>query len=65
MLLTDGLLEVFDREDREFGMAGVAGVLRANAQAPLAARIRAAALAHGSQTDDQPVLVISAVGSGS
>ncbi len=66
VLLTDGLLEVFDDDDREFGLAGVAGVLRANGHEPpdtLATRIRDAALAHGSQMDDQTLLVISAASS--
>lgn len=63
VLLTDGVLDVFDDDDREFGMAGIAGVLRANEGEPpetLAARIRGAALAHGSQMDDQTLLVIGA-----
>jgi hypothetical protein len=62
VLLTDGLLEVFDESDAEFGLAGIERVLREHRREPAAAlanRIRAAALAHGSQMDDQTLLLIS------
>jgi hypothetical protein len=61
LLLTDGLLEVFDRKDEEFGLEGVSAVLRDRGRLPLAdlgGRIRAAALAHGTQADDQTLLLI-------
>lgn len=61
LLLTDGLLEVFDRSDAEFGLAGVAGILRSRAAEPLPAiadALRDAALAHGPQTDDQTLLLL-------
>jgi hypothetical protein len=61
VLLTDGLFEVFDRRDEEFGLEGVSAILRANARQPLkllAERIRAGALAHGAQADDQTLLLV-------
>jgi serine phosphatase RsbU (regulator of sigma subunit) len=61
LLLTDGLLEVFNRSDVEFGLAGVADVLRKRAAEPLpviADALRAAALVHGPQTDDQTLLLM-------
>ena len=59
---------MFDKADREFGTAGVVDVLSRHAhRSPdqLADRIRAAALAHGAQMDDQTLLVIRADGSAS
>jgi phosphoserine phosphatase RsbU/P len=61
LLVTDGLLEVFDRKDEEFGLGGVSAVLREHGRLPLtdlAGRIRTAALAHGPQADDQTLLLI-------
>jgi hypothetical protein len=60
-LVTDGLLEVFDAQDRELGMAGARQVLAAHHGRPLgeiAERLLAAARAHGSQLDDQTLLLI-------
>ena len=61
VLITDGLTEVFDAGDHEFGMDGVKRVLAASASLPLreiADRIVAAARAHGAQLDDQTLLLI-------
>ncbi|HLQ75798.1 MAG TPA: PP2C family protein-serine/threonine phosphatase, partial [Terriglobia bacterium] len=60
-LVTDGLLEVFDTQDRELGLAGVRKVLAAHHARPLAEiaeRMLAGARAHGPQLDDQTVLLI-------
>ena len=61
VVITDGLLEVFDARGREFGADGVAAVIR-----PLATRgldeieaaVFAAAQRHGGQTDDQTMLLL-------
>ncbi len=60
-LVTDGLLEVFDTQDRELGLAGARQVLAACHNRPLAEiaeRLLAAARAQGPQLDDQTVLLI-------
>jgi sigma-B regulation protein RsbU (phosphoserine phosphatase) len=60
-LITDGLTEVFDARDREFGMEAVKQLLAASAALPLpeiATRIVTAARAHGAQFDDQTLLLI-------
>ena len=66
-LVTDGLLEVFDTQDRELGLAGMRQVLAAHHDRPLAEiaeRLLAAARAHGPQLDDQTVLLIRRLGAG-
>ena len=60
-LLTDGLIEVFDAERNELGFEWAKGVLRSSADQPLSAiadRFLADARAHGSQLDDQTILLI-------
>ncbi len=60
-LVTDGLLEVFDTEDRELGLEGARQVLAACHDRPLAeiaGRLLAGARAHGPQLDDQTLLLI-------
>jgi serine phosphatase RsbU (regulator of sigma subunit) len=60
-LVTDGLIEVFDRQDRELGLAGAGKVLAENHHRPLseiADRLLAQARQHGPQLDDQTVLLI-------
>lgn len=60
-LVTDGLTEVFDRQDRELGLDAIKAVLVRHAAAPLveiADTLRRGALAHGSQLDDQTVLLL-------
>lgn len=64
VFLTDGLVEVMDRERRQFGLGGVERVL---ASLPVAdpesidRALIAAARSHGTQTDDQSVLVVRVV----
>jgi hypothetical protein len=61
VLLTDGLIEVFDKDDREFGLEQVKFLLAQTAGEPLrdiAGRLTAAARAHGTQLDDQTLLLI-------
>ena len=61
VLVTDGLTEVFDAGDREFGLEGLKRVLAASAAQPLdeiGRRLLAASRAHGRQMDDQTLLLI-------
>jgi hypothetical protein len=60
-LITDGLTEVFDGRDEQFGMDAVKDILGRSADLPLAEvsrQIVTAARAHGTQVDDQTVLLI-------
>jgi stage II sporulation SpoE-like protein len=60
-LVTDGLVEVFDSDDRELGLAWAGRVLAAHHHQPLAEiaeRLLTGARAHGPQLDDQTVLLI-------
>ena len=60
-LITDGLTEVFDAKDEQFGMDAVKAILGRLADRPLAEisrEIVAAARAHGTQIDDQTLLLI-------
>lgn len=64
LVLTDGLTEVFDRSDREFGMEGVQATFAANAQSPLPQLEEAlltASRSHGTQLDDQSLILIRVV----
>jgi hypothetical protein len=61
MIVTDGLTEVFDASDREFGLSGVKDTLRASASRPLdeiAQELLRRTRAHGAQSDDQTLLLI-------
>jgi hypothetical protein len=61
LVLTDGLIEVFDRADREFGMDGVRTTFAANARSPLPQLEEAlltASRSHGTQLDDQSLILI-------
>lgn len=61
LVLTDGLTEVFNTADAEFGMERVRGVLASHAPAPLAEielKLLAAARAHGTPHDDQSLILI-------
>lgn len=61
VFLTDGFVEVMDQRGEQFGLDRVAQVLETAPVAPPAAIARAlldAARAHGTQTDDQSVLVV-------
>jgi sigma-B regulation protein RsbU (phosphoserine phosphatase) len=64
-ILTDGLLEVFDREDREFGLGNVKEILARDSDQPLnriLASIVAAARHHGPQHDDQTAPIVRLLG---
>jgi sigma-B regulation protein RsbU (phosphoserine phosphatase) len=61
VVITDGLTEVFDRTDSEFGLDGVKQLLVRNGNQHadhILASIIAAARRHGPQQDDQTALVI-------
>jgi serine phosphatase RsbU (regulator of sigma subunit) len=65
VVATDGVLEVCDRQEEEFGIERVEGAIAANPRAPLeemAGAILAGARAFGKQTDDQTLLMIRRVG---
>ena len=60
-LVTDGVLEVFDAQNRELGLDWARQMLAAHSHRPLAEiadRLLAGARAHGPQLDDQTVLLI-------
>jgi sigma-B regulation protein RsbU (phosphoserine phosphatase) len=60
-LVTDGLTEVFDTRDSEFGLERLKEVIAANGEKPLRdvfAAVIARARQHGPQTDDQSLLLI-------
>jgi serine phosphatase RsbU (regulator of sigma subunit) len=60
-LVTDGLIEVFDAQNRELGLPWARDVLAAHAGRPLAEiaeRLLSGARAYGPQLDDQTVLLI-------
>jgi serine phosphatase RsbU (regulator of sigma subunit) len=60
-LLTDGLVEVFDGDNRELGLDWAKRVLVESSSEPLdaiAGRLLAGARAHGPQLDDQTLLLI-------
>ena len=62
-ILTDGLTEVFDGADREFGLDRVKSVVREHAAGPLEAladHLLAAVRTHGRQLDDQTLLLVRA-----
>jgi hypothetical protein len=63
VILTDGLTEVFDKRDQEFGMDGVKAIVREHGTGPLD-RLQGALLEavnrHGRQLDDQTVLLVRA-----
>jgi serine phosphatase RsbU (regulator of sigma subunit) len=61
VLITDGLTEVFDRQDEEFGLDRVKAFLAAHASRPLeeiARGLVAQVRAHGEQIDDQTILLV-------
>jgi sigma-B regulation protein RsbU (phosphoserine phosphatase) len=60
-IITDGFTEIFDSGDNEFGMERVKQILYASGTKDLryiSTEIRARALAHGEQRDDQTILLI-------
>ncbi|MEP6918363.1 MAG: PP2C family protein-serine/threonine phosphatase [Acidobacteriota bacterium] len=61
VLVTDGLTEVFDREDREFGLERLEPYIGAHASQPLqeiARGLLEQVRGHGPQLDDQTALFI-------
>lgn len=61
VLLTDGLTEVFDREDREFGLERIKALVAEHGGRPLPElfdTLLTSARRHGPQTDDQSVLLV-------
>lgn len=61
VLLTDGLVEVFDRDNRELGFEWARRVLASAGDAPLSTigeRLLTGARNHGTQIDDQSLLLI-------
>jgi hypothetical protein len=61
VVATDGVLEVTDKKEEEFGLARLEGAIEASAKRPLpelADAILEKARAFGKQTDDQTLLVI-------
>jgi hypothetical protein len=61
VVATDGILEVCNKPQEEFGVERLKQVIAANAKNPLpevAARILAAARAFGHQLDDQTILIV-------
>ncbi len=62
VVVTDGLIEIFDRQDREFGPDGLAGVVSRMAGdgrlEDLEREIFEACRRHGAQLDDQTLLVV-------
>ena len=59
--MTDGLTEVFDRRDQEFGLEGLKSLLAAERDTPLeriADHVVTRVRAHGPQMDDQTLLLI-------
>jgi serine phosphatase RsbU (regulator of sigma subunit) len=67
VILTDGLTEVFDKQDQEFGMDRVKEIVRQHATLPLE-RLQSTLLEsvnrYGPQLDDQTVLLVRAGQSG-
>jgi sigma-B regulation protein RsbU (phosphoserine phosphatase) len=60
-LITDGLIEVFDAQDRDFGLERMKSLLAGAAGRPLAEiaeSLFGGARAHGKQLDDQTLLLI-------
>jgi hypothetical protein len=63
VLLTDGLPEVTDAKDQEFGLARIGEIVARNADRPLAELTEAlftAARRHGQQTDDETLVLVRA-----
>jgi sigma-B regulation protein RsbU (phosphoserine phosphatase) len=59
--MTDGLVEVFDKDDRQLGLDPLKDTIQRNPSLPLGELFEALvarARAHGEQTDDQTVLLV-------
>ena len=64
VILSDGLTEVFDSHDREFGLDRVSTLIQSVATEPLEIieqRLLSAVRLHGDQLDDQTLLLVRAV----
>ena len=64
VILTDGLTEVFDARDQEFGLDRVKSIIRDNGAASLEIieeRLMEAIRRHGGQLDDQTLLLVRVV----
>jgi hypothetical protein len=64
-IITDGLIEVFDKRGDELGLEAIAAVLRNVREQPLeeiAAAIFQRATQHGARSDDQSLLLVRKVG---
>jgi serine phosphatase RsbU (regulator of sigma subunit) len=64
VILTDGLTEVFDARDQEFGLDRVKSIVQNNGMASLEIieeHVMAAIRGHGRQLDDQTLLLIRAI----
>jgi phosphoserine phosphatase RsbU/P len=65
VLLTDGLPEVTDGNDEQFGMERIGKIVAQNARGSLAdltEKLFAAVRAHGPQTDDETLVLVKASG---
>jgi hypothetical protein len=63
VLLTDGVPEVTDAKDQEFGLDRIGGIVARNASGPLVdltEALFAAVRRHGPQTDDETLVVVRA-----
>jgi len=61
VVLTDGLIEVFDRNDTELGLEPLKRVLRESGTEPLeqiSLSLQRTAWRHGPQSDDQTILIV-------
>lgn len=61
VILTDGLFEVFDAKDRDFGMDGIKQMLASSGDRPLAdiaSRLRERVREFGPRLDDQTLLLV-------
>jgi serine phosphatase RsbU (regulator of sigma subunit) len=66
-LLTDGLPEVADAKDEQFGLERIGGILAEYAEHPLdelIERLFEAARRHGRQNDDETLILVRATPSG-
>ena len=62
VIVTDGLIEVFDHHERELGMDGLLRIIKTAARhealSDMANEVFAAAARHGTQADDQSLIIV-------
>jgi serine phosphatase RsbU (regulator of sigma subunit) len=62
VIVTDGLIEVFDQHERELGMDGLLRIIKTAARhealSDMANEVFAAAARHGTQADDQSLIIV-------